>query len=117
MLASCPSWRCHSEPTVLFGRMSSRAGQRSAVSDSQMIELLQALFRVLGRPANPQETHYFIKLNSWHVVRYPLIGAVAPKIPAIFLFRDPVEVLVSNMQQPASWIRPGVVPSAFTGIA
>lgn len=37
-----------------------------------------------------------LKLDSWHIQFWPLLHAAFPNTPAIFLYRDPAEVLVSQ---------------------
>lgn len=40
-----------------------------------------------------------IKLDSWHVLSWPLLHMAFPQTPAIFLCREPVEVLVSHQRR------------------
>lgn len=43
-----------------------------------------------------------IKWNAWDIFRWELIRSVYPQVPAIFLVRDPVEILASH-QRMAGW--------------
>ncbi|HXM00254.1 MAG TPA: hypothetical protein VN932_10015, partial [Rhizomicrobium sp.] len=43
----------------------------------------------------------FVKLEAWHAMLLPLLRAAAPSVPWVFLYRDPVEVLVSHARSSA----------------
>ena len=63
---------------------------------------LRVMVSALARPL-PGETRLFIKLDCWHIHRYKLIRRAFPAVPAVFLYRDPLEVLVSQMRAPGIW--------------
>ncbi len=46
-------------------------------------------------PARPQ---MIIKWNAWDIFQWELIRALFPQVPAIFLVRDPVEILASHQR-------------------
>lgn len=60
---------------------------------------LIAMVTAFGRRRGGGERHYFIKLDSWHTLALPLFRRAFPSVPWVFLYRDPVEVLVSQMRQ------------------
>ena len=47
--------------------------------------------------------HYFIKFSSHNVLQLNLIRRIFPEVPWLFLYRDPVDVMVSNLERPARW--------------
>lgn len=46
-------------------------------------------------PARPQ---MIIKWNAWDIFRWELIRSLYPQVPAVFLVRDPVEILASHQR-------------------
>jgi len=79
--------------------------------------LLRAMVGALaGAPAN-EGGRYFVKLDSWHTLALPLFRAAFPDTPWIFLYRDPVEVLVSHMRMRGMQTVPGAMPPGFYGFA
>ena len=79
-----------------------------AISREQQIEWLRALVFALGQtPAHEQ--HLVIKLDAWHIIEHKVISEAFPEVPWIFLYRDPVEVAVSQLAQRASYMVPGMV--------
>ena len=50
---------------------------------------------------------YFVKFDSWNTLDLALIRRAFPDVPWIFLYRDPVEVIVSHMRQRGSQMIPG----------
>lgn len=77
---------------------------------------LRGLIRALGRAGTKGNTRLFIKFDSWHTVHLPLIQQVFPNVPWIFLYRDPVEVLVSLSRSGGRRLVPGVVDPALLGL-
>jgi hypothetical protein len=75
----------------------------------QRIAQFRGLVHALGRPRHRDERHLFIKFDSWHVLELPLILEAFPKVPWIFLYRDPVEVMVSQHRQRGTQMIPGIV--------
>lgn len=72
---------------------------------------LRSIVAALGRRRG-NETAYIVKLDSWHIHDLPLIRAAFPETPWVFLFRDPVEVLVSQMRSPGRFALPGAIDTA-----
>ncbi len=80
-----------------------------AVTDEQRILWLRALLSAFGRRRRRQEEHFFIKFDSWHALDMVLIHRAFPTVPWIFLYRDPVEVLVSHQNMPGAQMIPGAL--------
>ena len=64
----------------------------------QRIALLRGIAAALGRDRFGNRRHYVIKTDSWHSLALPLFRAAFPDTPWLFLFRDPTEVMVSQMR-------------------
>jgi hypothetical protein len=86
------------------------------VTDGQRVAWLRGLVSALGQARNPEEMHLFIKLDSWHTLELPLIRRVFPGVPWVFLYRNPVEVVVSHVRQRGAQMVPGVLDPASIGL-
>jgi hypothetical protein len=73
----------------------------------QRIALLRGMAAALGRGRFGNRRHYVIKTDSWHSLALPLFRAAFPDTPWLFLFRDPTEVMVSQMRIRGSQTVPG----------
>jgi hypothetical protein len=115
MLAALPQNVVLSEAGPLDGAL--RAHLRApGVTDEQRIAWLRGIVSALGQPRNPGEKHLFIKLDSWHTLELPLLLRAFPGVPWIFLYRDPVEVLVSHLRQRGAQMVPAVLDPASIGL-
>ena len=65
--------------------------------------LLKAVVNVLGQKRLGDERRLFIKFGNWQILLLDQIRMIWPDVPWIFLFRDPVEVIVSNLKVPCEW--------------
>jgi len=98
MLASLPQNIVISEARPLDSTL--QAHLRSAqVSEQDRIAWLRWMVSALAQQRLGGETHFFIKFSGWHVLELPLIRKAFPNVPWIFLYRDPIDVLVSEMEQ------------------
>jgi hypothetical protein len=77
---------------------------------------LAAIVAAFGRRRSGRERHYFIKLDSWHALALPLFRRAFPSVPWVFLYRDPVEVLVSQMRQRGAQMVPELVSPGLYAI-
>ena len=73
--------------------------------DETRIRWLRGLVHFLGQPSR-----YYVKCASWQVLQLPLIRRAFPGLRWVFLYRDPVEVLVSHERHPG-WL-PSAAPRA-----
>lgn len=78
---------------------------------------LRAMVAALGRSAAGGQRRYFVKLDSWHVRALPLFRAAFPSTPWVFVYRDPVEVLVSHMRSRGLQTVPGALPATIFDIS
>jgi hypothetical protein len=87
------------------------------LSEDRHIEALRAMIAALGRDRSGRSRRYFVKLDSWHACALPLFRRAFPETPWIFLHRDPLEVLVSQMRLRGAQTVPGVLPPHVFGFA
>jgi gluconate kinase len=93
-----------------------RASRRDpGITDSTRIDWLRGIVSALAQPQR-SEKQLVIKLDAWHILDWPLLQRAFPGVPALFLYRDPVEVLVSQCRQPASYMIPGMFGPVFAGV-
>jgi hypothetical protein len=86
------------------------------VTEEEQVRWLRALVSAMGQPRQGNETRLFVKLDSWHTLFLPLLRRAFPDVPWIFLYRDPLEVLVSQVRQRGSQMIPGVLPPTLLGL-
>jgi hypothetical protein len=72
---------------------------------------LRGMVAALGQPRRGVERHLIIKFDSWNTLDLPLIRRAFPNVPWVFSYRNPVEVLVSQMRQRAVYMIPGLLGS------
>lgn len=87
------------------------------LSDEDHRRWLQWIVGAFGQARTGSERRYFIKLDSWHTLALPLFARAFPDVPWVFLYRDPVEVLVSQMRMPGIQMIPGALGIDPFGIA
>lgn len=87
-----------------------------AVTNEQQIDWLRWLVSVLGQRRTGVEQHYFIKFDGWHTFALPLIRRAFPNVPCVFIYREPLAVLVSHGRQVTSWMMPGHLPPQLLGL-
>ena len=86
------------------------------VTDDQRVPWLQWLVSALGQRRHGHEKYFFIKFDSWHTIDLPLIRRAFPSVPWIFVYRDPVEVIVSILRQTPARMYPGQVEPSLLGL-
>jgi hypothetical protein len=99
MFAALPDSMVVSEPPPLDDvlQISLLGGADTAIA---ALRAMSAAFgRRGGRP-------FVLKLDAWHALALPLFRRAFPDTPWVFLYRDPVEVLVSHMRQRGSQMLP-----------
>lgn len=79
----------------------------------ERVLLLQAMIGALGRDAGASDKRYFVKLDSWHTAALPLFRTAFPDTPWVFLYRDPIEVMVSHMRMRGLQTVPGAIGDVF----
>lgn len=80
----------------------------------QGIDRPQALRAMLRAMSVFPARRPIVKFDCWHVLDFQTIREAFPDVPFIFLYRNPLEVLVSLRREPAYWSIPGVLdPASF----
>ncbi len=87
-----------------------------SLSDEQRAEWLRWVVSALGQRRGGDETHLFVKFDCWSALELPLIHRAYPDVPWIFLYRNPVEVLVSQVAQRGAHMVPGVIQPELFGM-
>lgn len=108
MLAALPWAVVASEPSVIDGVIRHWQTQSGATRQT-LVTRLKALLGCLVRPRSGGERAHFVKLDPWHTVHLPLFQEAFPETPCIFVYRDPVEVLVSLAREPGARLVPGAI--------
>lgn len=90
--------------------------QHPELPDGQAVLWLRALAAALGQRRFGDERHLFLKLDSWHTAALPLFRRAFPAAPWVFLYRDPIEVMVSQVRAPGSQMLPQGIGPALYGI-
>ena len=98
-----------SEPPPIDGVLSC-VKPAAPVDEDRRKEWLIGMINALGRPRRADDRHLFVKFDAWHVLDLPLIRSAFPDTPWVFLYRDPREVLASQLRQPAAFLIPGMLP-------
>jgi hypothetical protein len=73
---------------------------RPDLGDDQHAQWLTSIIAALGQ-SRCRERNFFIRMVSSHSLALPLFRRAFPSVPWIFLYRDPVEVLVSHLHSPS----------------
>jgi hypothetical protein len=72
--------------------------QNLVINDSEDAEnIVKSVIKLLGKKRFGNETGFFVKLDSWHILIYDKLRRLYPNTPFIFTFRQPDEVLRSQM--------------------
>jgi hypothetical protein len=95
MLATLPETVVLSEPPPVDHVV------RGPARDERRVGQLCALAGAFARGTGAQRL--IVKLDAWHALDLPLFERAFPGVPWIFLYRDPLEVLVSHARQ-VSWM-------------
>lgn len=61
--------------------------------------MFRNLVLAMSRPRRPEQTTAFVKFISWNVLYADFVAAAYPDVPALFLYRDPLEVIASVMNE------------------
>lgn len=78
------------------------------------VRLVERMVRALGRVDG--ERRYFVKTDCWQIMFLPLFRAAFAATPWIFIYRDPIEVMVSLGRMTGPHMNPSIIPPALYGI-
>jgi hypothetical protein len=104
MLSSVDQHFVLSEPTVPLIVLARHLENMSG-GDASATDEVRASFAAFYQPQSEDIHHYFFKLFSGNIFQIPVIRNAFPGVREIFLYRDPVEVIVSNVRGPIqNWL-------------
>jgi hypothetical protein len=115
MLASSRSNVVVSEAPAIDWILNSHLGVHQP-SRELRIRWLRGLMGAMAQRRRGNERRFFVKFDSWHVLELPLILEAFPDVPWIFLYRDPVEVMVSQHRVRGTQMIPGIMDPLVFGI-
>jgi len=90
---------------------------RSGWPGEARVEGLRAVVAALGQPRAAGDRHLVIKFDAWHVIDVPLVRDAFPGVPCVFVYRNPADVIASQMRMPGGYLLPGALDPAFAGLA
>jgi hypothetical protein len=96
MLAGLDEALVMSEPPVIDRILRSRT-DCPQISEDDIVRWVRWMASALGQPRHPGQTRFVVKLDAWAVLQWPLIRRAFPHAPCLFLYRDPLEVMVSHL--------------------
>jgi len=77
---------------------------------------LKAAVTALGQRQTGIVNRYFIKFACSTTLQMHRIRRVWPNVPFVFLYRDPIEVIVSNLRSTPEWMKPQSNPKTAAAI-
>lgn len=114
MLASLDSALVMSEPDPID--MVLRAP--TAMSEPDVAgDWLRWMMSALGQRRRTPQERFVVKLDAWALFQLPLIRRAFPDTPCVFVYRDPIEVLVSHLGHRGYHMVPGALPLAWLGLS
>ncbi|MCX6854418.1 MAG: sulfotransferase family protein [Verrucomicrobia bacterium] len=112
MLDTVPEHMVLSEPPPMDALLRL---DRRGYSEQQRITYLRAWMSAISQPRTGEKRLY-VKLDAWHVFDLPLLRRAFPDTPWVFLYRNPLEVLVSAMRSPGLHMIRNYLTEDQTGI-
>lgn len=85
------------------------------MTQEQQVRRLRALARIFAAAGGPHQRQIW-KLDAWHTLNLDLFERAFPGVPWIYLYREPVEVLVSHGVRMSYMMSPANAPD-FLGIS
>lgn len=91
---------------------------REAAPSPENLKAFRNLVQAMARRRQPQQERSFVKLISWNTLYVDFIMAAFPETPALFLYRDPVEIVASvlNETTAALWAKGKRQAGFLTGL-
>ena len=114
MLGSVGSAVVVSEPPLINGILEADGSRPPA---ARVEALLGAALATMARPDGDRLDRFYLKCSSWNVLFAERFRRAAPRVPWLFLHRDPIEVLVALERSPPAWAAPDSWLSRSLGIA
>ncbi|MES3101665.1 hypothetical protein [Sphingomonas faeni] len=113
-LAADPANIVLSEPEPFDGVL--RWAVESGAPLDEQIRAVRTVAAALGRDRSGTTRRVFFKLDSWLTAALPLLRAAFPDTPWVFVYRDPIEVLVSQANARGIHTVAGALPISLFAI-
>ena len=107
MLAALGTHIVVSEPSVVDAILATRR-MSPPVPEAVRIEWLRGMVSALAQPRNA-EHRFFVKLDAWNIFDVALLRKAFPRTPWIYLYRDPLEIAVSQLRERGAYMVQGMV--------
>lgn len=115
MFTALPDTRVISEASTLDRVLYAYRMVTPLAAETQ-IDWLRALTRCYGVRPGAAFARHLVKLDAWHIDQVTLIEQAFPGVPWVYLYRNPLEVLVSNLALRAASTLPGVTTHQLPGV-
>ena len=99
----------------LVSRFFTDAGPNSGKELLYMV-LVKAAISAFGQRRLGNEQYFFVKFACTSSLQMSRLRRIFPTVPFVFLYRDPVEVMVSNLRSLPQWMRPESNPATAAAI-
>jgi hypothetical protein len=115
MLAELPDALVVSEAGPIDAVLRAQTG-RSDIAESEVVERLRWMVSAVGQRRRAEQTRLVVKFDAWAILQLPLIRAAFPDTSCLFVYRDPVEVVVSHLGHRGYHMIPGTLPPGWFGL-
>ena len=78
--------------------------------------LVRATISALGQRLRGDESRYFVKFSCTSTLQMSRLRTIWPNVPFVFMYRDPVEIIVSNLRTIPEWMQPQSNPGTAAAI-
>jgi len=94
----------------------SEAPAIDAMVQTRRSDWIRNLILAFGPKRESGQERYFVKFDAWHIHYLSVIREAFPNTPWLFIYRDPLEVLVSQLRSPGMQALPGAMDPAILGM-
>lgn len=115
MLSTSPRHCVISEAPPVDEALRSQPTDSHTIPPVQRQDWLRWLLGVFAQPRIGPEQHLFVKFDCWDTLLFPLIHEAFPDVPWIFVYRNPIEILVSHQRLRGSQCVPGLIDPTLYG--
>jgi len=86
-------------------------------TDDERVTWLRWIVGALGQPRDADQQRVFVKFDAWSVIDLDIVRQAFPAVPWLFLYRDPIEVLMSHAGRRGAHTIPGILPPELLGMS
>jgi Flp pilus assembly protein TadD len=99
--------------TLLWPSAEQRWPYAGAEWEVEVRKLLLGCLAAFGQRRRGDERRLFVKFSNWNVVAMDLLKELWPDVPCVFMYRDPLEVVASNVEKLPPWYTTPLPPEFF----